>query len=227
MQAVLSELNHGFAAEGKPQLAMRIGIEAGDVLVDMERAAGPRDRMLTGDAVNTAARLEAAADPGHVLVGPAVYAATKDVIDSQGASRRSTLKGKAEPVPAWDAQRVKAKRRGERPSLGLEAKLIGRDEEMTVLKQTLHRVETEGRPALVTVVGPAGVGKSRVTSELARYVEGLPQFIYWRSGRCLAYGNTPYSALADAIKAQCEVLEDDPAEVVAREGRRRGRGAVR
>ena len=87
---------------------------------------------------------------------------------------------------------------------------------MTVLKQTLHRVESEGRPAMVTIVGPAGVGKSRVTSELLRYVEGLPQFIYWRSGRCLAYGNTPYSALADAIKAQCEVLEDDPAEVVAR-----------
>ena len=119
-------------------------------------------------------------------------------------------------MPAWDALRVKAKRRGERPSLGLEAKLIGRDEEMTVLKQTLHRVESEGRPAMVTIVGPAGVGKSRVTSELLRYVEGLPQFIYWRSGRCLAYGNTPYSALADAIKAQCEVLEDDPAEVVAR-----------
>ena len=53
MHAVLSELNRGFAAEGKPQLAMRIGIEAGDVLVDLERAAGPRDRMLTGDAVNT------------------------------------------------------------------------------------------------------------------------------------------------------------------------------
>ena len=215
MQAVLSELNHGFAAEGKPQLAMRIGIEAGDVLVDMERAAGPRDRMLTGDAVNTAARLEAAADPGHVVVGPGVYASTKDVIDYLEIAPL-TLKGKAEPVPAWDAQRVKAKRRGERPSLGLEAKLIGRDEEMTVLKQTLHRVETEGRPAMVTIVGPAGVGKSRVTSELLRYVEGLPQVIYWRSGRCLAYGNTPYSALADAIKAQCEVLEDDPAEVVAR-----------
>src|SRR5207344_3215297 len=215
MQAVLSELNHGFAAEGKPQLAMRIGIEAGDVLVDMERAAGPRDRMLTGDAVNTAARLEAAADPGHVVVGPGVYASTKDVIDYLEIAPL-TLKGKAEPVPAWDAQRVKAKRRGERPSLGLEARLIGRDEEMNVLKQTLQRVETEGRPAMVTIVGPAGVGKSRVTSELARYVEGLPQFIYWRSGRCLAYGNTPYSALADAIKAQCEVLEDDPAELVAR-----------
>ena len=214
MQAVLSELNRAFAGEGKPQLAMRIGIEAGDVLVDMERAAGPRDRMLTGDAVNTAARLEAAADPGHVLVGPAVYASTKDVIDFAEIAPL-VLKGKAEPVPAWDALRVKAKRRGERPSLGLEARLIGRDEEMTVLKQTLHRVETEGRPAMVTIVGPAGVGKSRVTAELVRYVEGLPQFIYWRSGRCLAYGNTPYSALADAIKAQCEILEDDAADIVA------------
>jgi class 3 adenylate cyclase/tetratricopeptide (TPR) repeat protein len=213
MQAVLSELNRGFAAEGKPQLAMRIGIEAGDVLVDLERAAGPRDRMLTGDAVNTAARLEAAADPNHVVVGPAVYASTKAVIDYLELAPLD-LKGKAEPVPAWQAQRVKAKRRGERPALGLEARLIGRDEEMTVLKQTLQRVETEGRPALVTIVGPAGVGKSRVTSELLRYVEGLPQFIYWRSGRCLAYGNTPYSAMADAIKAECEVLEDDPADVV-------------
>ena len=53
MQAVLSELNRGFAAEGKPTLSMRIGIEAGEVLVDVERASGPRDRMLTGDAVNT------------------------------------------------------------------------------------------------------------------------------------------------------------------------------
>ena len=64
MQAVLSELNRGFAAEGKPKLAMRIGVEAGEVLVDLERASGPRDRMLTGDAVNTAARLQSAAEPG-------------------------------------------------------------------------------------------------------------------------------------------------------------------
>src|ERR1044071_2620948 len=78
MQAVLSELNRSFAAEGKPTLGMRIGIEAGDVLVDLERASGPRDRMLTGDAVNTAARLQSAADPGRVVVGPTVYASTKD-----------------------------------------------------------------------------------------------------------------------------------------------------
>src|SRR6185503_12099350 len=95
-------------------------------------------------------------------------------------------------------------------------RLVGRDEELAVMKQTLRRVESEGRPALVTVIGPAGVGKSRLVSELERFAEGLPQIVYWRRGRCLAYGNTSYSALADAIKAQCEIFEDDTAEVAAK-----------
>ena len=215
MQAVLSELNRGFAAEGKPTLSMRIGIEAGEVLVDLERAAGPRDRMLTGDAVNTAARLQTAAEPAQIVVGPGVYAGTKDVIEYREMEPLA-LKGKAEPVPAWRALRMKARTRGERPRLGLEARLVGRDEELAVLKQTLHRVETEGRPALVTVVGTAGVGKSRLVAELERHVEGLPETVYWRRGRCLAYGNTSYSAFADAIKAQCEIFEDDAAEVAAK-----------
>lgn len=215
MHAVLSELNRGFAAEGKPTLEMRIGIEAGEVLVDVERASGPRDRMLTGDAVNTAARLQSSAEPGHTVVGPAVYASTKNVIDYRELELL-TLKGKAEPVPAWQALRIKARTRGERPHLGLESRLVGRDEELAVLKQTLQRVESEGRPALVTIVGPAGVGKSRLVMELERFAEGLPQIVYWRRGRCLAYGNTSYSAFADAIKAQCEIFEDDTADVAAK-----------
>jgi len=214
MQAILSELNRGFAAEGKPTLAMRIGIEAGEVLVDVERASGPRDRMLTGDAVNTAARLQASAEPGQIVVGPSVYASTRDVIEYQ-ALDALTLKGKSEPVPAWRTLRIKARIRGERPRLGMEARLVGRDEELAVLKQTFGRVQTDSRPALVTVIGPAGVGKSRLISELERYVEGLPENAYWRRGRCLAYANTAYSALADAIKAQCEIFEDDSAEVAA------------
>ncbi|GBC86875.1 hypothetical protein HRbin12_00874 [bacterium HR12] len=119
-------------------------------------------------------------------------------------------------MPAWRALRIKARTRGERSRLGLEARLIGRDEELALMEQTLRRVEGEGRPALLTVVGPAGVGKSRLVSELERHVEALPQTFYWRRGRCLAYGNTSYSALADAIKAQCEIFEDDPAETVLR-----------
>ncbi len=192
---------------------MRIGVEAGEVLVDLERAGAARDRMLTGDAVNTAARLQSAAEPGYVVVGPAVYASTKQVIDYRDLEPLD-LKGKAGPVPAWSALRVRARRRGERPPLGLEARLVGRDEELAVLKQTLQRVESESRPALVTVLGNAGVGKSRLAWEFAKYVEGLPQILYWRRGRSLAYGNISYSALAEAVKAQCEVLEDDPPEVV-------------
>ena len=101
---------------------------------------------------------------------------------------------------------------GSAPQLGMQAALVGRDEELAVLRATFRRVEGEGRPALVTVIGPAGVGKSRLTRELEAFVEGLPAFAYWRRGRCLAYGNSAYSALADAIKAQCEILEDDASE---------------
>jgi len=212
IQAVLSELNRDFAAEGKPQLIMRIGIEAGEVLVDLDRVAGPRDRMVTGDAVNTAARLQAAAEPGRVIVGPAVYMSTRVVVDFRELPPL-TLKGKAEPVPAWEALRVKS-RRPERAPLGLEAKLIGRDEELALLKQTFHRMQSEGRPALITVLGPAGAGKSRLALELFRYLEGLAQPVIWRKGRCLAYGNVSYSALAEAVKVECQILEDDPPETV-------------
>jgi predicted ATPase/class 3 adenylate cyclase len=212
MQAVLSELNRAFVAEGKPALEMRIGVESGEVLVDQDRATGPRDRMLTGDAVNVAARLQTSAEPGRVVVGPSAFASTKEVIEYRELPALE-LKGKAKRVPAWQALRIRAKQRGERPQLGMEAKLIGRDEELAVLKQTFRRVQGEARPALVSVVGPAGVGKTRLVRELERHVEGLPEFVYWRRGRCLAYGNASYSALADAVKAQCEILEDDASDV--------------
>ena len=219
MQAVLGELNRSFAAEGKPSLEMRIGVEAGEVLVDLDRAAGPRERMLTGDAVNVAARLQTAARAWQIVVGPAVYAATKEVIDYRELEPL-TLKGKQQPVPAWQALRVKMRRRGERPSLGIEARLVGRDEELGLLRQTFHRVQNEGRPSLVTVLGPAGVGKSRLAHELLNYLDSLPTLAYWRKGRCLAYGNVSYSALAESVKAQCEILEDDAPGVAADKVRR-------
>jgi tetratricopeptide (TPR) repeat protein len=178
--------------------------------------------MLTGDAVNTASRLQTSAQPGHILVGPTVYASTKDVIEYQELEPLD-LKGKAERVPAWRVLRIKARTRGERPRLGMEARMVGRDEELNVLKQTFHRVQTDDRPALVTVIGPAGVGKSRLIAELERHVEDLAENAYWRRGRCLAYANTSYSALADAVKAQCEIFDDDSVEVAGRKAEAAGR----
>ena len=123
---------------------MRIGVESGEVLVDLERVRGPRDRMLTGDAVNMAARLQTAAEPGHVdRRARGVYAAHQGRDRVPGAAGRSTLKGKAEPVPAWRALRVKA--RSARRAAAARAwrrALVGRDEELTVLS----RRSTASRP---------------------------------------------------------------------------------
>lgn len=216
MHGVLAEMNRGTA---QPPLEMRIGVEAGDVVVDLERVAGSRDRMLTGDAVNTAARLQSASGIGAVLVGPTAHSLTKDRIDFSEPEELE-LKGKSQPVHAFTALRLSAKHAGERPALGFESRMVGRDEELAVLQQTLHRVESEGRPALVTIFGPAGSGKSRLVRELLRYLDNVDQTFYWRAGRCLPYGAAAYSGLADAIKSQCEVLEDDQADIVAEKVKR-------
>lgn len=213
VQDVVTGLGQTFAKEGKPSLEVRIGIEAGEVLVDLDRAIGPRDRILTGDAVNTAARLQAEAPPGGIVVGPTVHSAAKDAVEFRDLRPRS-LKGKTEPVQVWEAIRAWLGR-SERSPLGLKARMVGRDEELALLLEMFRRVEAEQRTALVTLLGQAGIGKSRLARELARSVEQRAEPPTVRTGRCLAYGNAPYSALADVVKAHCGILEDDPPEAVS------------
>ena len=104
--------------------------------MDLGLASGLRGRIVTGDAVNTAARLQQVAPPAAIVVGPFTYAATRDVVEYEELPA-AVLKGKALPVAAWRAVAVKARRGGVRPSLGIEAPLIGRDEDQSVLNQTL------------------------------------------------------------------------------------------
>ena len=200
MQAAMGELATQLRSEGRPELALRIGIETGEVLVDLGRATGERDRIVTGDPVNTAARLQGVAAPGTIVVGPQAYAATRDVVEYEEL-QHAVLKGKALPVAAWRVVSVKARRGGVRPSMGIEAPLIGRDEEIGLIKETVRRAVADSRPHLVTVIGSAGVGKSRLTWELEKYLDGLPEAYHWRKGRCLAYAQASFSALADGIKA--------------------------
>jgi class 3 adenylate cyclase/tetratricopeptide (TPR) repeat protein len=215
MQAALGSLAEaGGTGDLRPRL--RIGIDTGEVLVDLDRASGARDLFVTGDAVNTAARLQSVAEPGTVIVGAATYAATRDVVEYEELPPVE-LKGKADLVVAWRAVTVKARRGGVRSPLGIEAPLIGRDEELALLKETVRRAVADGRPQLVTVAGAAGVGKSRLTWELEKYLDGLPETFHWRKGRCLSYAQASYSALADAIKADVRAADDDaPSTVIAK-----------
>ena len=212
MQAAIERATNDLgAAELRPRL--RIGINTGEVLVDLDRASGARDLFVTGDAVNTAARLQTAAEPGSVVVGAATYAATRDIVDYE-ALPPTALKGKADLVAAWRAVTVKARRGGRRSPLGIEAPLVGRLDEIAILKETVRRTAVTGRPQLVTVVGAAGVGKSRLAWELEKYLDGLPEKYHWRKGRCLSYAQASYSAIADVIKADIRATDDDPSAAV-------------
>lgn len=195
-------------ARGGPALKLRIGVETGEVLVDRARAVVERDLFVTGDAVNTAARLQQVAEPGTVVVGPGAYAATREVVDYDEL-RPQELKGKQRATPAWRAVSIKSGRGGRRTRLGMEAPMVGRSSELTLLKETVRRAVDEERPHLVTVVGSAGVGKSRLVWELEKYIDGLPDRYHWRKGRCLAYSSASFGPIADVAKADAGILDDD------------------
>jgi len=210
MQTVMADI--GVTDGKRPTLALRIGIETGEVLVDEARAAEERDLFVTGDAVNTAARLQSAAVAGEVVVGPSTYGASHDVIDYEGLPSLE-LKGKSVPVPTWRAVAVKADRGSRRVPQWLESPLVGREVEMTLLRDIIGRAVADVRPHLVTVIGSAGVGKSRLARELEKYLDGLPEIYLWRKGRCLAYSGPSFGPIVELVKSDARILDDDPSEV--------------
>ena len=143
--------------------------------------------MVAGDLVNTAARLQSVAAPGTVLVGEATMHAASNAIVFEAAGEQS-LKGKQSPVPSWRAVRVVAERGGRNRSESLEAPFVGRDGRATSLKDLLHATGRERRTRLLSVMGPAGIGKSRLAWEFLKYIDGLVETVYWHSGRSPAYG---------------------------------------
>ena len=128
--------------------------------------------MVAGDAVNTAARVQSAADPGSVLVDAATQRLAGGGIGfAEAGSHR--LKGKAEPEPLWRATRVLSAVGGVQRVDGLEAPLVGRDAELRTIKELFHAAADRKVPRLVLVSGPAGVGKSRLGWEFEKYIDGL------------------------------------------------------
>jgi class 3 adenylate cyclase/tetratricopeptide (TPR) repeat protein len=187
-------------------VGLRTGINTGNVVSGRETAARG-ELMVSGDAVNVAARLQQAANPGEILVGERTYGATSRAI-AYGPRQELEAKGKSVPVAAWAARAVALEPavRGSEYS----APLIGREEELTLLEMVAARGRRERVPQLVTLFGPAGVGKSRLVAEL---LARLPTARVLK-GRCLPYGEgITYWPLAEAAKGDAEILDTDPAEV--------------
>jgi class 3 adenylate cyclase/predicted ATPase len=200
------------ADAGVPGLAARCGVVTGEVAVTLG-AVG--EGMVAGDAVNTAARVQAAAEPGQVLVdAPTQRLASDGVGFADVGSRR--LKGKAEPQHLWWATRVLAGVGGSQRVDGLEAPLLGRDAELRTVRELFHAAAERRVPRLVLVSGPAGVGKSRLGWEFEKYVDGLVEEVWWHRGRCLSYGEgVAFWALAEMVRQRLGIAEEDPAEAAA------------
>lgn len=191
-----------------PQLAARVGVLTGEAAVNL---AAEGEGMVAGDLVNTASRIQAAAPPGAVLVGEATRRATEAafVYADEGTFE---LKGKTGLVPLWRAVRVVGGVRGTLRSTGLEPPFVGRDRELRMVKDLFHASADERRAHLVSVLGIAGIGKSRLAWEFYKYFDGLADDTWWHRGRCLSYGEgVTYWALAEMVKMRCRISEDEDA----------------
>ena len=191
-------------------VGLRIGVNTGEVVAGRE-AMARGELMVSGDAVNVAARLQQRAEPGQVLVGRRTHAATRRAVRYVDVGT-APAKGKETPLAAWEAAAVVALP-GTRGVEGLSAEMIGREEELVVLRALTARVARERTPQLVTIYGHAGVGKTRLVSE---FVERLPD-AYLLQGRCLPYGEgITYWPLGEAAKGHAGILDSDSAEAALR-----------
>lgn len=191
---------------GAPMLALRVGVVTGEVAVT---TGATQQGMVAGDAVNTAARVQSAAQPGSVYVDETTRLLTTAAITYADAGSHA-LKGKADPVPLWSVRAVVAATGGAQRADGLEAPLVGRDRELRLVKELFHHTQESGRPALLVIDGEPGVGKSRLAWEFEKYVDGLNDLVRWHSGRCVAYGEgVAYFALAEAVRGRLLAGLDD------------------
>ena len=197
-------------------LDVRLAVNTGEVLVNLERDPAQGEGMVAGDVVNTTSRLQNAAPVRGILVGEATHRATERTIDYEELPAVE-LKGKSEPVPVWRALQARS-RFGVDAEAPAAAPFVGRQREFELLERLFERSVDETGVQLVTVAGEPGAGKTRLVSELRRWVDDRPELVTWRQGRCLPYGDgIAYWALGEVVKAQAGILESDaPDQAAAR-----------
>src|SRR3990172_4140336 len=201
MQAALPALNEAFGAEYGVQLLNHIGVNTGEVIATGDASTG--QRLVTGDAVNTAARLEQAAGAAEIILGELTHRLIRDQVEVEAIAPLA-LKGKTEPVPAYRFVRVR-----DRPvdTTAAAPRFVGREAEMGRLAEALAVAAEGHRARLVTVIGDAGVGKSRLIRQFA-LDPGREAMVY--RGRCLPYGDgITFWPLAEVVREAAEIDADD------------------
>ena len=193
---------------GLPDLRARGGVVTGEVAITIGKVS---EGMVLGDTVNSASRVQGAAEPGTVLVDESTWRAASGAIAFEEFGELD-LKGKSEKVHAWRALRVVAQRRGLGRAQRLEPPFVGRDEEIRLIKDLLHATAREQRARLVSVTGIAGIGKSRLSWEFLKYVDGLAETVFWHQGRSRTYGEgIIFGALGEMVRMRAGILESEDA----------------
>jgi class 3 adenylate cyclase/predicted ATPase len=199
--AAVEEMN---GADAELDLQVRVAVNTGEALVSVTASAAQGEGLVAGDVVNTASRLQAAAPINGVLVGEETYRSTRSVITYE-AAEPVVAKGKQAPVCVWRARSASASP-GERPAGRIP--ILGRGSELAALQGIWDRVVSDRRPALVTVFGPAGIGKTRLTSEFAQAASEAGARVI--KGRSLPYGEvSPYGAFGAQLKQVAGMFDTD------------------
>ena len=195
---------------GEGELQIRIAVNTGDAVVSLGARPALGESMVAGDVVNTASRLQAGAPVNGIVVGETTYRETRDVF-AYDSTDPIVAKGKSRPVPAWVARHALTEV-GERPLRNLS--IVGRAPELAILRSLWSRALSAKLPHLVSILGPAGVGKSTVAQEfLTSAVEDGARVV---RGRSLPYRESgAYGALSTQLMRLCGVFESDPPTVIA------------
>ena len=194
------------------RLALRIGVNTGEVVVGRPREGSS---FVTGDPVNVAARLEQAAAPGEILAGERTVGAVRGAFEF---AEPATVEAKGKPGGVVSRRLVRAlSLMRPRGVSGLRRAFVGREAELDLLKRAYRRVVERGSPQLVTIVGEAGVGKTRLVREFWDWLGGEEPEPLRGTGRCLSYGQgITYWALGEMLKEHLGILESDPPEALLR-----------
>ncbi|MEP6807482.1 MAG: adenylate/guanylate cyclase domain-containing protein [Chloroflexota bacterium] len=209
LRDAVAGLSESVAAERGIEFSVRIGVNTGEVVVG-DPTSG--QTMVTGDPVNVAARLEQAAPPGEILLGASTHQLVRDAVTVE-ATEPLRLKGKTEAVRAHRLISVDPDAAGH--ARRLDASLVGRERELALLSQALDRAIDERSAYLFTVLGPAGVGKSRLVAE---FLAGQRDRATVYRGRCLPYGDgITYWPLREVVREAASITDADaPADAVSK-----------